>query len=79
MRYLCDMSIIHKVLERMDATKLGRELGISRQAVEQWRMVPPGRVLAVERLTGISRYDLRPDIYGAPPASAKRRSDRQVA
>jgi DNA-binding transcriptional regulator YdaS (Cro superfamily) len=43
---------------------LGRKLGISHQAVSQWRRVPAERVLDVERLTGISRYQLRPDVFG---------------
>lgn len=78
--YLCGMSILHKVLKRAGgSTKLGKALGISRQAVEQWRTVPPERVLAVERLTNISRYELRPDIYGAAPESIKNGSARQVA
>lgn len=53
----------------------GRELGrrltppISGQAVSLWRRVPVepfNRVLQIERITGISRYRLRPDIYPAP-------------
>lgn len=57
-------------------TKLGKALGITRQAVEQWRerVVPPEHVLAIEKLTGITRYELRPDIYGSPPANPKRRA-----
>lgn len=44
---------------------------ITRQAVEQWDVCPPLRVLEVERLSGVSRHDLRPDIYGsAQQASA---------
>ena len=57
-----------------NSTKLGKKLGVSRQAVEQWKVVPPERVLAVEKATGVSRYELRPDIYGEPPASMKRSS-----
>ena len=45
------------------ASKLSRQLGISKQAVAQWWEVPPIRVLAVEAASGISRHDLRPDIY----------------
>lgn len=48
------------------AQRLADRLGISRQAVEQWRRVPPLRVLDVERATGIPRHDLRPDLYPAP-------------
>lgn len=43
---------------------LGRALGITTSAVAQWRTVPPKRVLKVEEITGVSRHDLRPDIYG---------------
>lgn len=41
--------------------------GITSQAVSQWKRVPPDRVIEVERITGISRHELRPDIFG--PAS----------
>lgn len=47
---------------------LARKLGISWQAVQQWRRCPAVRVLEVERLTGVSRYALRPDVYGPDPA-----------
>ena len=42
---------------------LAGPLGITAQAVSQWDEVPPLRVLAVERISGISRYELRPDLY----------------
>lgn len=42
---------------------LAQKLNISAQAISQWDQVPPLRVLDVERATGISRHDLRPDIY----------------
>ena len=45
-------------------TALAKKLGVSKQAVCQWKRCPPGQVLAVEKLAGVSRYDLRPDIYG---------------
>lgn len=43
---------------------------ISSQAVSQWAEVPPRRVLVVEKITGISRHELRPDIYGPAPQGA---------
>jgi len=46
------------------APVLAKKLGLSKQAVYQWRACPPKQVLTVEKLTGVSRYDLRPDIYG---------------
>ena len=43
--------------------KLAKLLGISSQAVYSWDQVPPLRVLEVERLSGVSRHRLRPDLY----------------
>lgn len=43
--------------------KLAAPLGITAQAVSQWDEVPPRRVLAVERVSGVSRHELRPDLY----------------
>lgn len=38
-------------------------LGITSQAISQWKRVPASRVIAVEKATGVSRHVLRPDIY----------------
>lgn len=35
---------------------------ITPQAISQWRQVPAERVLEVERVTGIARETLRPDL-----------------
>ncbi len=43
--------------------EFARLIGITAQAVSQWDEVPPLRVLAVERVSGVSRHDLRPDLY----------------
>lgn len=52
---------------------LARKLGVSPQAVNQWvagsRPVPPKHALKIESLTGISRHELRPDVFGPPPAN----------
>lgn len=51
--------------------ELGRQLGVTPQAVGNWHMrgrVPAERVLEIERITGVSRHMLRPDIY---PIEAK--------
>lgn len=56
------------------ASALAKALKISEQAVSQWRRgerpVPANRVLDVERITGVSRHELRPDVFGAPEAAA---------
>jgi len=45
------------------ASELARHLGISRQAVGLWLMVPLKHIKTVSKLTGISRQQLRPDLY----------------
>jgi DNA-binding transcriptional regulator YdaS (Cro superfamily) len=42
---------------------LGRLLGINYQAIQQWDKVPAERLLDIERLTGIARERLRPELY----------------
>jgi DNA-binding transcriptional regulator YdaS (Cro superfamily) len=37
---------------------------ITHNAIGNWLVVPAERVLDVERLTGVSRFELRPDVYG---------------
>lgn len=47
---------------------LAKQLDISPQAVNQWvkgsRPVSPRLALAIESLTGVSRHELRPDVFG---------------
>jgi DNA-binding transcriptional regulator YdaS (Cro superfamily) len=45
---------------------LAGKLLITPQALSQWETVPPLRVLEVERITGVSRHELRPDLYPEP-------------
>lgn len=40
-----------------------RAIGVTAQAISQWDEVPPLRVLTVERVSGVSRTELRPDLY----------------
>ena len=49
---------------------LARKLGIKPQAVWQWDVVPPLRVLAVEQYSGVPRHELRPDLYPLATAGA---------
>jgi DNA-binding transcriptional regulator YdaS (Cro superfamily) len=42
---------------------LAEALGIWPQAVYQWRAIPPMRVIEIEKLTGVSRRELRPDLH----------------
>jgi TorA maturation chaperone TorD len=44
---------------------LARGLGIAQPSVSAWSRIPAERVLAVEALTQVNRYALRPDLYGS--------------
>lgn len=58
---------------KLQQKDLAGELGIRPPTLwkwENWR-VPAGRVLEVEKKTGISRYELRPDVFGKAPRAAK--------
>lgn len=50
---------------------LAAPLGITAQAISQWDEVPPLRVLAVERISGVSRHELRPDLYPPEPVEVR--------
>jgi DNA-binding transcriptional regulator YdaS (Cro superfamily) len=52
--------------------KLARSIGVTPQAVNQWDVAPPTRVLAIEEAVNakITRHQLRPDIFGPDPRKA---------
>ena len=52
---------------------VAEHFGIEIPAVYQWmnRKTPPTRVLALEELTGVSRHDLRPDVFGPKPKKGR--------
>lgn len=45
------------------AIRIARECAISPAAVSKWARIPAERVLVIERLSGIPRHELRPDLY----------------
>jgi DNA-binding transcriptional regulator YdaS (Cro superfamily) len=45
-----------------NASELARRLGVKVQSIQQWKRVPDDRVLDVERVTGVPREKLRPDL-----------------
>lgn len=48
-------------------TKLASLLGVKQPAVNQWvkghRPIPPMRAIAIEKLTGVSREELCPQVF----------------
>lgn len=61
------MTGIEKAVEASGSqSALARALKVKPQSVQEWvtRGYPPAeRVLSIEEATGISRHDLRPDLY----------------
>lgn len=53
------------IVEAGSGVALASVIGVTPMAVSHWRVrgVPAHQVLAIESATGVSRYDLRPDIY----------------
>jgi DNA-binding transcriptional regulator YdaS (Cro superfamily) len=72
-----DRAVDEAVRKEGSRAKVAKRLGISRQAMEQWERVPPRHVLALEAMSGVSRYVIRPDIYGRPAARSS--AERRVA
>src|SRR3979409_2133830 len=50
---------------------LARGIGIAQPSVSAWSRIPAERVLAVEALTRVNRFVLRPDLYGPPEDQVK--------
>jgi DNA-binding transcriptional regulator YdaS (Cro superfamily) len=44
-------------------TALAKAIGIAKQSVRKWSLAPPERVLEIERISGVPRTALRPDIF----------------
>lgn len=57
-----------KIVTRIQAThglmaEIARACGIQRQAVHQWKRVPPLQVQTVAELMGLTPEEIRPDIF----------------
>ena len=63
---------------------LARAIGAKQQNVWDWlnkgnKQVPGKYAPAIEAATGVSRYELCPDIFGPPPTSQPAPASREVA
>jgi DNA-binding transcriptional regulator YdaS (Cro superfamily) len=64
------------IARRGSKATLAEALEISHSAVRQWgTLVPADRVVQVERVTGIPREQLRPDLFVRTPTSAVQSQD----
>lgn len=61
--------------------KLAEALGIKAPSISEWRArgkVPAERCLEIEKLTGVSRYELREDVYGSAPTAHRKPTRTQA-
>lgn len=49
-----------------NVSEMARFLGVTRQAIYAWRVVPWRRVSGVARYTGLKPWEIRPDLYPPP-------------
>jgi hypothetical protein len=57
-------AVLWRVFEHFgSAAALARNLNLTRAAVSAWTHVPWTHVRTIERLTGIPKEELRPDVY----------------
>lgn len=47
-------------------TKLAHRLGLSDDALWQWRRIPVRHIKAVAEITGLPLHELAPDLYDKP-------------
>jgi DNA-binding transcriptional regulator YdaS (Cro superfamily) len=62
----------HRAEAKLTLGQLAERFGVNKSTVLRWEegRVPAERVLDVERTTGISRHELRPDLYSEPERAA---------
>lgn len=58
-----DPGLVRAIDKAGGVAELARKIGIAQPSVSNWSRIPAQRVIAVEAATGISRRELRPDLY----------------
>ncbi len=65
------MNRVEQIIESLGpggASRLAKACNVKPQNITRWQktgQVPAHHCLAVEQVTGISRHELRPDVFGA--------------
>jgi len=77
-----ETSAISKAVEAVGGqSALARKIGVPPALVWQWvngrRPVAPHHAIPIEQASGVTRYELLPDVFGANPAAANTSSYRE--
>jgi DNA-binding transcriptional regulator YdaS (Cro superfamily) len=59
----CEPGLRRAIKAAGSITNLSLLLRITTQAIAQWDRIPLSRVIQVERVTGVDRTKLRPDLF----------------
>lgn len=74
---LCSMdALTNAIAAAGGVARLAQNLGIAQNVVSNWKargQAPASRCVAIEEATGISRHELRPDVFGQEPARRTRK------
>lgn len=68
---------LNDLVATVGSYRLARLIGVKHPTIHSWiraGRIPAERVLAVEAATGISRYELRPDVFGPAPDAPDQRA-----
>ena len=66
-----DMRALLEAIEKAGGLRaLARQLGIAHQSILQWERAPAERIVEIERVTGVPRQELRPDLFEGMRLSA---------
>jgi DNA-binding transcriptional regulator YdaS (Cro superfamily) len=63
--FMNDLPLARAIAAAGSAVALAKIVGVTPMAVSYWKVrgVPAHQVLVIESATGVSRHDLRPDLY----------------
>ena len=62
-----DKSSLTEIIKRAGGRRaIARALGMTEQAVGQWRQVPPRWAVDVAAMAGMSPTEIRPDVFRDP-------------
>jgi len=69
---MMESSPLKLIKDTISLTQLAQQLGLTKAAVYAWRKngIPAERVIQIEKLTGVSRKNLRPDLFAEEGHSA---------